>query len=1568
MDFKGMTTLPQDVEADLRRRILELEQRLDLTVAERDEAIERQTATALVNFRLQNELRASGDRQGASAEILRTVANTSGDAEHALQRIADTTARFFNAAGVSIRIAEGDKWIQTVRVGASAHLTGSQPAAQLATPGANLPATVYHENRQIHIPDLDNIDPSMANWPAKAARAAGIRTMSGTPLRRGEQAIGALIVYRDRLGAFTAEELALQQSFADQAVIAIENARLFNQTQEALERQTATADILSAISNSVADAQPVFEKILQSVDRLFDANERVIFQLGEDGLLHVAAVHGPNAERIRAIHPVPLAGTGSEIAIRERRIVTYADVLDGPDAPPGLRETARRYGQNYSFIAAPLLWKDRAIGAIAAGRTSMQPFTENECDLLRTFADQAVIAIENARLFNETREALERQTATADILKVIASSPSDVQPVFDAIVASAARLFEPCAATITMVKDGELHWNATAALLPGYDVEGTKTIYPIPFDPNLSPSARAILERRVIEIPDTEAPDTPELTRRAATAGGFRAITYVPLIEHDHGFGAIVFAHPQPGFKFSEKQLAMVQTFADQAVIAIQNAHLFEEVQQRTRDLSESLQQQTATADVLKVIASSPTDVAPVLQAIAESARELCDATDASVLLRDGDFLCFRAHAGPIPIELDKWPINRNWISGRAVIDKTTLQVEDLLAVEDEFPDGADLARRMGHRTLLSVPMLRDDQAIGTIVLRRTDVRAFSDKQIALLQTFAAQAVIAIENTRLFNETKEALERQTATADILKVIASSPSNTQPVFDAIANSAQRLLGGLSSTVFLFIDGMAHLGALTSTTPEADEFLRSTFPRPAADFGPIEMTQRGEVVQVPDTEDLTDQIKYVARARGYRSMVFAPLMNKGAAIGFIAVTRVQPSSFTDHHVQLLKTFADQAVIAIENAKLFEQVQARTRDLEEALRYQTGSAGILNVIASSPTDVKPVLEAIVESACELCGAYDALVRVKEGDGLTFGAHHGPLPVSLASLPITENSTAGAALIGRKPIHVHDLLSTDGDRFPRAQELARMCGERTILSVPLLREGEGVGAIVLRRSEVHPFSDKQIALLQTFADQAVIAIQNVRLFDEVQARTRDLTESLQQQTATAEVLKVISRSTFDLKTVLQTLVESAARLCDADTSQITRQQDGVFFRAEAYGFSEEFIEYTRTIPVTPDRGSGIGRALLEGKAANIPDVLADPEYTFTDARRISDYRAVLAVPMLREGAPIGVIIMTRKQPRPFTEKQIELATTFADQAAIAIGNVQLFDEVQARTRELAQSLEDLRAAQGRLIQTEKLASLGQLTAGIAHEIKNPLNFVNNFAALSAELTDELKNLLKPAVLDENLRLEVDELTGTLKDNLGKVVQHGKRADSIVKNMLLHSREGSGEHRQTDVNALVDESLNLAYHGARAEKPHFNVTLERDFDPAAGSADVFPQEITRVLLNLISNGFYAVTKRKAENGVADFEPTLRATTLSRGDHVEIRIRDNGIGIPEHVREKMFNPFFTTKPAGEGTGLGLSMSHDIVVKQHGGSIEVETEPGAFTEFRIVLPRASIISGKAGGTG
>jgi signal transduction histidine kinase len=483
-------------------------------------------------------------------------------------------------------------------------------------------------------------------------------------------------------------------------------------------------------------------------------------------------------------------------------------------------------------------------------------------------------------------------------------------------------------------------------------------------------------------------------------------------------------------------------------------------------------------------------------------------------------------------------------------------------------------------------------------------------------------------------------------------------------------------------------------------------------------------------------------------------------------------------------------------------------------------------------------------------------------------------------------------------------------------------------------------------------------VQLLETFAAQAVIAIENVRLFDELRQRTTELTEALQQQTATADVLKVISRSAFDLQTVLDTLVESAAGLCEADQACVFQRKGELYHWVSNLGFSPDLVAYAKTHPFAPGPHSTTSRVALEGRVIHNADVLADPEYKASEYQRLGNYRTMLGVPLLREGSPVGVFILTRQKVRPFTDRQIELVTSFADQAVIAIENARLFDEVQARTRELQQSLENLRRAQDRLVQSEKLASLGQLTAGIAHEIKNPLNFVNNFSALSGELVDELRQMLEPAALDDATREGVEELTGMLKGNLEKVIQHGRRADSIVKNMLLHSREGSGERQSVDLNATAEESLNLAYHGARAENPQFNVKLDTSLDPAVGHMEVYPQEFVRVLLNLISNGFYAAQKRKHELRDKAFEPALRLSTTAFPDRVEIRVRDNGVGIPDEVRAKMFNPFFTTKPAGEGTGLGLSLSYDIVVKQHGGTLDVDTRVGEFTEFLITLPRGA----------
>jgi signal transduction histidine kinase len=513
-----------------------------------------------------------------------------------------------------------------------------------------------------------------------------------------------------------------------------------------------------------------------------------------------------------------------------------------------------------------------------------------------------------------------------------------------------------------------------------------------------------------------------------------------------------------------------------------------------------------------------------------------------------------------------------------------------------------------------------------------------------------------------------------------------------------------------------------------------------------------------------------------------------------------------------------------------------------------------------------------------------------------------------------------------------------------------------RTVLAVPVLKGDDLLGMIVVYHLEVRPFTEKQIALVETFADQSAIAIENARLLDELRQRTTELGRLVEELRALGEVSQAVN-STLDLNTVLSTIVGRAVQLSGTDAGAIyVFDDERAEFRLHAtYGMSETMIAAITDLRIGLG-DSNIGPAAIQRKPIQVPDIRNEPASPVNEIIIAEGYRGILIVPMLRPDHIVGALVVRRKIPGEFSKSTIDLLQTFADQSVVAIQNARLFESVEARTRELGKSLEDLRTAQDRLVQTQKLASLGQLTAGIAHEIKNPLNFVNNFSGVSVELIDELRETLDGLQVSDKARTQIADLTDMLRDNLDKVVQHGTRADAIVKNMLLHSREGSGEHRPVDVNALVEDSLNLAYHGARAEKQGFKINIEKTFDPAAGQVDVFPQEITRALLNLISNGFYAASKRKERDSSEGYEPTLLASTKNLDERVEIRIRDNGTGIPPEVKEKMFNPFFTTKPAGEGTGLGLSITHDIIVKQHSGSIEVDTRPGEYTEIKIILPR------------
>jgi len=1331
-------------------------------------------------------------------------------------------------------------------------------------------------------------------------------------------------------------------------------ARFIRERDEALEREKATAEVLRIISASPGELQPVFNSMLGNAVRLCEANFGVLFRF-EDNAWRAAAMLGVPPAFARfwergPQQPGPQTALGRIAETRE--IVHIADVKTEPAYVQGepIFVAAVNLGGFRTLLNVPILKDGKLIGAVAIYRQEVRRFTDKQIALLTNFAAQAVIAIENTRLLNELRESLQQQTATADVLKVISRSTFDLQSVLDTLTVSAIKL---CAADkgVIFLRDGDVYrFNANYGFTP----EAVAFARANPIKPGRESSVgRVALTGKVSHMPDVLA--DPEYKRSDyREAFGYRTNLGVPMLREGATIGVFVLTRDEVA-PFTDNQIELVTTFADQAVIAIENARLLNELRQ-------SLEQQTATAEVLSVISASPGELQPVFQAMLENATRVCDAKFGTLIRFDGEYCHVAAQVGTPPeyaeYNRQRGPYKPTPGGLLDSVIRTKREHHTTDATADVVP--AASARLGGARTRLVVPMLKEDKLIGAISIYRQEVRPFNDKQIELVKNFAAQTVIAIENTRLLNELRlrtddltESLEQQTATSEVLKVISSSPGALEPVFNAMLENATRICEAKVGNLFLFDGADFRAVAVHGESDYADWFRRDPMARVREQSGsPLDrLTRTKQVIHIEDLRqdesyiDGHDRMVSLVETAGARTHLVVPMLKDRDLVGAIVIYRQEVRPFTDKQIALVQNFAAQAVIAIENTRLLNE-------LRESLQQQTATADVLKAISRSTFDLQTVLDTLVKAAAVLCDAERNILFRREGDtyksiayynySREFQHYHETHPIAPG-----RGTTVGRTALEGKTVQITDVLADKEYAFSDAQKLGQY---RANLGVPLLREGKPIGALSLTRSEPRPFTEKQIGLVETFADQAVIAIENARLLSE-------LRESLQQQTATADVLKVISRSTFNLQPVFDSMAESAVRLCEAERSYIFRFDGKVLQAVASFNAGPENQDWVYRNPIPLGRHSVSARAGLERRTVQVADIQADPEYHYV-ARDIDPIRTTLAVPMLKGDELIGTITIYRLEVKPFTENQISLMETFADQAVIAIENVRLFEAEQQRTRELAGSLDDLRTAQDRLVQTQKLASLGQLTAGIAHEIKNPLNFVNNFSGVSVELIDELEESLGRVTADKKTREEIAELADTLRDNLDKIVQHGKRADSIVKNMLLHSREGSGERRSFDINALVEESLNLAYHGARAETQGFNVTLKRSFDPKAGEIDAFPQEITRVLLNLISNGFYAATKRQGQEDGNGFEPTITAATKSLGERVEIRIRDNGTGISTEVREKMFNPFFTTKPAGEGTGLGLSISHDIIVKQHSGSIEVDTEPGAFTEFRIILPRTA----------
>jgi GAF domain-containing protein/anti-sigma regulatory factor (Ser/Thr protein kinase) len=944
------------------------------------------------------------------------------------------------------------------------------------------------------------------------------------------------------------------------------------------------------------------------------------------------------------------------------------------------------------------------------------------------------------------------------------------------------------------------------------------------------------------------------------------------------------------------------------------------------RELADAREQLAATSEILGVIARSAASAQPVFDAIAAAALRLCGGRSANVFTYDGELVHLVATAVPDPRVREAIrsafprPLDDCLSGSRAILRRAVVEIPDVFDDPTFLLRDREVAGQV--RSVVGVPLMSRGEPIGSIAVGRPEPGPFPEAQVAMLATFAEQAVIAIENARLFTELQarnrdlaEALEQQTATSEVLRVISSSPTDAQPVFDTIARAAMRLCNAGSANVFTFDGQLLRIGTVVVAVPEAEAAIRRMFPRPA-DRGSVasRAVLVRSVVTIPDVKLDPDYAYRGLGELGFRSALGVPLLRNGEPIGAIAIGRPEAGPFPPQQVALLQTFADQAVIAIENARLFGQLQTRNRDLAEALEQQTATAEILRVISRSPTDVQPVFDTIAAAALRLCNAASANVFMFDGRLLHIaamalvdpeGAH---VIRRIFPRPPDRGSGASRAVMTRSVVQIHDVL--DDPDF--ADKEAARVGFRSILGVPLMHDGEPIGAIAVGRSEPGSFPQQQVALLQTFSNQAVIAIENLRLFSELQARTAELTQSVEELRALGEIGQAIS-SSLDLEAVLRTIVAQATALADVDGAAIF-EYDAVHeaFRLHAADrLPGELVEALAAAPMAKGEGV-IGRLAITGEPVAVADISDGRAY----GSRVRDillrhgFRSLLAVPLLREDRVLGGLVVNRRAAGEFPPRVIALLRTFATQSALAIHNAHLFRELEDKSRQL------------------EIASRhkSRFLASMSHELRTPLNAIIGFTRIVMRKTKE--------------HIDAKQL-----ENLEKILASAQHLLSLINAVLDLAKIEAG---RVDVQAAEVQPAEVLEQCTRTVEPLIRegVALQRDFEDPLPPLWTDGEKLRQIVFNLLSNA----AKFTAAG-------SIRISARASGEALAIAVADTGTGIPADRLEAVFEEFEQVESNGaraQGTGLGLAIARRLA-RLMGGDLRAESTFGGGSTFTLTLP-------------